>query len=121
MARAFTYEMVELDDISATDLHDAGVAGCINETIETERGFIHPFGTLMAAYRITADEYPETVQAVVISAEGGYRIGIAWGGDADWADLPTAAEGNDDPDFDRAVSEAIDLYLNDYEAFEARN
>ena len=122
MTHAYRYEMVDLDRITLTDLYQAGLAGCIDDARETDRGIVYPlFGTLMACYVIEVDGEAEAAQAVVISAEGGYRVGIGWGSDADWADLRTTAQGNDEPDFDRAVDEAVDLYLNDHDAFEARN
>jgi hypothetical protein len=115
---------VDLDDISALDLHEAGFAGVLVDPVVDG---VQRFGTLMACYRIAitepGEEQPEatTAQAVVIWANDDYRVGLAWGGNADWGDVPTEATGKDDPAFASAVYDAIDDWLNDAEAWEARN
>lgn len=63
----------------------------------------HPEGI---AYRFTENGSGSVGNILHIPGEG--RVGIAWGGTADWADY-------DD------VDAALDAYLHDTETFEARN
>jgi hypothetical protein len=63
----------------------------------------------MEAYRITifdADGRPAPETAEALYAEG--RLGVAWGGDATWADVPDVERG-------------LEMWLNDGEAWKAAN
>ena len=61
-----------------------------------------------------AEAHGNTMSGIVFPATS--RIGLEGGGDSDWADLdPT------DGDLDAQISAAIDLWLNDTKAWEARN
>lgn len=121
MAQVTTLTMIDADDITATDLHEAALAALNVE------GFIPgPRQTLMACYRgewvNDADEamWPD-LQAVVVSNHGsGSRIGVALNADAQWGDLVGEGDRNDDPAFDAAVRAAINDYLNDDDAWAAR-
>lgn len=123
-----TLEPVDLDDIGATDLHEIGTQAIIIEPIEYQNHILEPSGTLMGAYKITIgsdeDQYyrhPERAEAIVTYVDGDYRLGVAWGADATWGSVHTDAKSNDDPAFNAAVLDALNDWLTDVDAWEARN
>lgn len=105
--RDFRMEHISLEDLTATDLRrETGprlaalpTPGPVAYLVEVER---EPGGQLET----------EAAQVLVEPAIG--RIGIAWGGDAQWSGL---AGGGD---LDERVRRSIDDYLNDPDAWEAR-
>lgn len=96
MRRTFRYEVMPLDRLTATDLREIAAGA--------------PVGA--EAYRITIVENDrpaaEAAEALYLPDEG--RLGIAWGADADWADVA-----------DIHVETAIGLWLNDADEWAARN
>lgn len=99
--RTYRYEQIAFSDLPP-DLRDE---------IEsyTDDG-THPIEAI--AYQITIyDETgtiqePERARALYLPRDG--RLGIAWGADATWADVPSLEAG-------------IEMYLNDGDEWEARN
>ena len=92
--RTFQYEEINVDDLTATDLREES-----EEYAQKEAG-------TQQAYRIFIEDSPEAADALYLPDAG--RMGIAWGADATWADVPDVETG-------------IDLYLNDPERWEALN
>lgn len=93
--RTFTYSPISPADVSATDLRD-----------------VLSYGGAVKAYSITIYDAtgtrpaPESAEAVYAPIDG--RLGIAWGGDATWADV-------------RDVESGIEMWLNDGDAWDAAN
>lgn len=91
--KTFRYESISIEDLSATDLREKTAVVVNGE-----------------AYRITIyeNERPlaEAAQALYDPESG--RLGIAWGADAEWADV-------------KSVENGIETWLNDPEAWETAN
>jgi len=87
--KKYTYERVEIDALTATDL--------LQEAKECADA---------QAYRISIEGAAESADALFIP--GIYRLGIAQGADATWADV----EG---------VEEGIEMWLNEPEEWAQRN
>ena len=89
----YTYTAIAVDDLTATDLRE--------EAATTRR-----MGMVIQAYRIDIAGSAERAEALEIGKAG--RYGISWGADATWGD----ASG---------VNEAIELWANDPDEWEARS
>lgn len=92
--RTFTRTAVDCSAITASDLQDE----LANDPDAT-------------CYRLRIDDHAEAAEVVAFSIAP--RIAIMWGGDSDWGDLRKA--GDDE------VLAAISDWLNDADAWEARN
>lgn len=112
--RTFRLEEIDIDSLTASDLR-AAHANTADET--------SPFD---AAWRIWIDGEAEPAQALYVeavsldgtaAAEG--QLGIAWGADADWGDVHNTWS-IDGIDGMADIQRAIDEWLNDAEAWEAR-
>ena len=116
--RTFTYETIDTSELGSLDLR-----------IELAD---NPYAWA-GAYRIRIVGSAETAEALVAPyADDGStgRIGIAWGGPATWGDVAhiwatDTAPGEDRPehvcDGVHGITEAIEDWLNDGDAWEARS
>jgi hypothetical protein len=93
--RAFWLRPLEPESIGALDLRA--------EVSEARRA-----GLEVTAYAVDIEDAPEAAEAVVIDG----RLGIAWGAPADWGSVRSADR--------RDVARALDDWLNDADAWEAR-
>lgn len=92
--QTFTYQPITTHEIGHTDLQrEVGGKPCECYVI-----------TIYDAAGINA--HAEAAEAVYLPGEG--RLGIAWGGDATWADVDDVESG-------------IEMWLNDGEAWELAN
>lgn len=110
--RTFRIEEIPLDALHSTDLR-AEAAG-----EGSERNLASPFD---GAYRILIDGAPEAAEALVATFPDASigRIGIAWGADAQWGDVRDLF-GVESGDGFLDIRQAVDDFLNDAEAWEAR-
>lgn len=75
--RTFSYEDIDIEDLTATDLREIAV----NSQAECN------------AFSIRIPGAPEAAQALYFPVE--HRLGIAWGADATWADVDDIESGID--------------------------
>lgn len=99
MARTFRFQRIALDELSASDLRDEA------ERQPDARAYV------ATVYDEQGDERAESIQALMLRPER--RVGIAWGADAEWGDLATLTDGE--------IEQCIHEYLNDDDAWAARN
>jgi hypothetical protein len=94
--RAFVYEQIPVERLSATDLREEA------QQIPAPQAFLV---TLLKSdgYLQTNTDRPE-----VLYSSHGHRMGIAWGTDATWADVDDVESG-------------IDMFLNDEERWLNQN
>lgn len=104
--RLYALTPIHLDCLTALDLRvEAAAPG------ETTPDPEHPG---LAAYRALAarpDGTPEAMALEVLHVAHAGRIGIAWGAEAQWADIGT----------DETVETLVALYLDNGPAYEARS
>lgn len=137
-ARTFRLDDIGLSDLRATDLRREAVAANWSDDTWSREEIAErlddmdrvalsnpPTGSRPAiAYRLTIDGEAETADVLVAMETG--RVGIAWGADAAWGNLGDwdATGTDDDPDgyrlFRAALVAAINDWLNDGEAWDAR-
>lgn len=131
--KTFAIESIELRDLRALDLRREAVQlqwSTPDETITKadvdeliwDLSTQEPFRQHSAlAYRVTIHGEASTADVLVDTTDD--RIGIAWGADATWGDLwsecdLTTEAGGDE--FAAAVRAAVNDWLNDHEAWDAR-
>lgn len=90
--REFSYWPIDIDALSATDLRAQVAALAAGEAYEL--------------YGIAIDDHAESAQALYLPSVE--RLGIAWGADATWAEVPDIETG-------------IAWYVNDGTEWEAHN
>ena len=104
----WTYERIEPESIKALDL-----AQTVAETPDDQD---------MIALRITIDGEASAAEALVVAGDRWARIGMAWGADAEWADVDassmdgTAVRWLDTPEATDAITDAITAWLATDEA-----
>jgi len=90
--RTFTYTQIDVEELVATDLRQEVIQANDNDHV--------------SAYSIRIGDMAEKAEALYFPMQ--HRLGIAWGADATWADVETLESG-------------IEMYVNDGEAWNARN
>jgi hypothetical protein len=100
-ARLHSIAPVSVDSLTALDLRDeAATAAALDLSCDAYR-----------ALAAKADGTPEAEALEVLVVRHSGRIGIAWGGDAKWADI-----GDDE-----TPGALVELFLADADAYEARS
>lgn len=101
--KEFRVEIENPEDLNATDLAERVSLG-YDDCVGAGRVVLLSDG---------CDTGAERLQWLLVDNGGSLRIGIAWGGNADWGDVNGAG--------DEAIHAAIHDYLNDADAWDARN
>jgi hypothetical protein len=108
--RTYRYDDIPLTQTDAAGIREIDGIGAVD--LSEEAAAVLVAGGEAKAYSIVIFEddksLAEGAEAVYIPAEG--RLGIAWGSYADWASVD-----------DIGLEAGIEMWLNDYETFEARN
>ncbi len=97
--RTFFYHVISPKSLTARDLLEEVGAAYAGLSDQTE--------ARIDAYRIHIDGSPNVAEALIVDG----RIGICTGGNSDWGDVGVGTD---------AIEAAVDDYLNDADAWEAR-
>ena len=113
-SRTFRIEQIGLSELTVVDLRAE------SRGEGEERNYATSF---YQAFRVWIGDEAVPAQALYVEfldsgqATGGGRLGIAWGADATWGDVHGTWGDNGMADIERAIDE----WLNNAEAWEARN